>query len=169
MSKTHMNTSIPPPSHLQVLINNAGVIGQALSLDQVTKEAMVDVFVANTVGPLLTVRALHQRALLGGEAGSLVATVTSKMGSIADCSSGYYDYRASKAAVNVVNKALAGDLGRDNVTLTLLHPGYVKTDMTGGKGNIDATTSVHGMLTVLESGSDLQGTWHAWDGQQVPW
>jgi NAD(P)-dependent dehydrogenase (short-subunit alcohol dehydrogenase family) len=46
------------------------------------------------------------------------------MGSIDDnTSGGSYAYRASKAALNIVNKSLSADLAGHNVVCTLLHPG----------------------------------------------
>lgn len=48
-------------------------------------------------------------------------------------SGGGYAYRASKSALNIVNKSLSIDLAPDNVTCTLLHPGYV---MTGGGARV---------------------------------
>lgn len=39
--------------------------------------------------------------------------------------------RASKAALNIINKALVLDLKEQQVQCVLVHPGYVKTDMTG--------------------------------------
>jgi hypothetical protein len=41
--------------------------------------------------------------------------------------------------------------------------------MTGGAGLIDVDQSVSGMLSVLESGRQLQGRWYAWDGKEIPW
>lgn len=92
-----------------------------------------------------------------------------QMGSVEDTSTGSYAYRASKAGVNIVCKALANELGPKGVTVTLLHPGYVITDMTEGRGLIDTATSVGGMLSVLEGGDDIHGKFLAWDKKVVPW
>lgn len=156
----------------QVVIHNAGIYTRT-SLEGVSRAAMVDDFVTNTVGPLLLVQALASRGVIGGDAASqrsLVAILTSKMGSIDDNSSGgSYAYRASKAAVNIVAKSLSIDLADRGVTVTLLHPGYVQTGMTSGRGLIDAATSVQGMLGVLESAQNLQGAFTAWDNKPIPW
>merc|ERR1712004_348793 len=56
---------------------------------------------------------------------------TSRMGSIADNGSGgIYGYRMSKAAVNAAGKSLSIDLKDKQVSVALIHPGFVKTDMT---------------------------------------
>lgn len=55
---------------------------------------------------------------------------------------GWLACRASKAALNIINKALCIDLAEQQVQCVLLHPGYVKTDMTGGRR---AWAAVHSM------------------------
>jgi NAD(P)-dependent dehydrogenase (short-subunit alcohol dehydrogenase family) len=93
------------------------------------------------------------------------------MGSIADNSGGgSYMYRSSKAAVNMVVKSLAVDLESAGVIATVLHPGWVKTDMGGPNALISATQSVSGMrqvigrLTLADSGKFI-----AYDGEVIPW
>ena len=78
-------------------------------------------------------------------------------------------YRASKAALNIITKSLSIDLASQGVTSVLLHPGYVSTDMNGHSGNIDAKTSVAGLLTQLESGKPLNGRFYGWNGEEIPW
>ncbi|KAI3427133.1 hypothetical protein D9Q98_007070 [Chlorella vulgaris] len=161
-------------SHVDYVINNAGIYGRRVGLTDVTAEDMLATFTTNCIGPLLVVQQLHKQGLLGGKQQTVVASVTSKVGSVADNQSGGgYAYRASKSALNIVNKSLSIDLADRNVVCTLLHPGYVVTDMTGGKGLIDKQTSVSGMIGVLEDGAagklPLQGTWHDYKKETVPW
>ena len=40
-------------------------------------------------------------------------------------------YRASKAALNIINKSMAKDLEPEGISCVLIHPGYVATDMNG--------------------------------------
>jgi hypothetical protein len=51
----------------------------------------------------------------------------------------------------------------------LLLAGYVRTNMTGGQGLIDAQESVAGMLGVLESNKPLNGEWYDFKGEKIPW
>ena len=97
--------------------------------------------------------------------------MTSRMGSIEDnTSGGSYGYRMSKAAVNMAGASLAHDLRERSIAVALLHPGYVMTDMTGGKGLVSAAQSAAGLiqrmdeLTLETSG----GFWHA-QGERLPW
>jgi NAD(P)-dependent dehydrogenase (short-subunit alcohol dehydrogenase family) len=118
------------------LINNAGVYGpSSQSIDRVDAKLLSDVFAVNAAGPLLVTQQLRAAGALARPA--LVANITSKMGSVDDNTSGAcYAYRASKAALNIMTKSLSLDLAPEGVQVALLHPGYVRTPMTGGAGLI---------------------------------
>lgn len=66
--------------HVDILINNAGAYGRRVGFSDVTADDLHFTFTTNAVGPLLVVQALHREGLLGGDAPTLVANVTSKMG-----------------------------------------------------------------------------------------
>ena len=152
-------------AQIDVLINNAGILRRD-SLDELDLEAMREQFEVNALGPLRVTR-----ALLGNlHEGSKVAIVTSRMGSIADNSSGgYYGYRVSKTAVNMIGMSLARDLENQGIVVGLLHPGMVATDMTGGQG-IDPVDSARGLLARIDEMSldKTGGFWHA-EGYALPW
>ena len=93
------------------------------------------------------------------------------MGSIDDNKSGgAYIYRSSKTALNSVVKSISLDLAKDGMKVALLHPGWVRTDMGGPNGLIDTTTSVSGMIEVIDrlSQSD-SGCFFNYDGSKIPW
>ncbi len=151
---------------LDVLVNNAGILTTE-SLENLDFDRIRRQFEVNSLGPLRVTAAL--RAHLG--TGSKVAIVTSRMGSIEDnTSGGRYGYRMSKAAVNMAGRSLAHDLKEAGVALAILHPGFVRTDMTGGSGLVDPPESAAGLiarideLTLESSGS----FWHA-NGEALPW
>ena len=75
----------------------------------------------------------------------------------------------TKTAANMVGMNLHHDLSPKGITVLLLHPGYVATDMTGG-GGISAVDSATGLIARLdELGADDSGSfWHA-EGYQLPW
>jgi len=79
-------------------------------------------------------------------------------------------YRASKAALNAVVKAISLELASRGVTAIALHPGWVKTDMGGAGADIDAGTSVTGMRAVIErAGSRVSGHFFDYTGKELPW
>jgi len=150
---------------IDILINNAGILRRD-SLGQMDYDGMIEQFRVNTLGPLRVTEALLDN--LG--AGSKVAIITSRVGSIEDNSSGgNYGYRASKAAVNMVGTNLKHDLLGREIALALLHPGLVATHMTGGTG-IDPADSARGLIQCIDD-LDLAnsgGFWHA-EGYELPW
>ncbi|MFO7566075.1 MAG: SDR family oxidoreductase [Enhygromyxa sp.] len=151
---------------LDLLINNAGILVPT-SLDELDFDAVRRQFEVNAMGPLRVVVALRGR--LGS--GSKIAIVTSRMGSIADNGSGgSYGYRMSKAAVNMAGVTLARDLAKAQIAVALLHPGWVKTDMTRQTGNITAQESAAGLLARIDALTLEQsgGFWHE-NGERLPW
>ena len=151
---------------LNVLINNAGVLERD-QLDHLDYEKMEYQFAINALGPLKMTEACL--SLLSS--GSKVANITSRMGSIDDNTSGrMYGYRMSKAALNIASKSLAVDLAPLGVSVAILHPGYVRTGMTGHQGLIDAADSARGLIARIDGlNSSNSGTfWHA-NGELLPW
>ena len=154
-------------SDIDLLINNAGVLYQD-SLDNLNFDHLETQLQVNTVAPLKVAATIGKKVKKGG----VIGILTSRMGSISDNGSGgYYGYRASKAAANAVGKSLALDLKDKEVTVLLLHPGYVKTEMTGNQGLIDTTESAEGLYKVITEHSRLSDTgtfWHS-NGEEIPW
>ncbi|MGD9257574.1 MAG: SDR family oxidoreductase [Gammaproteobacteria bacterium] len=154
---------------IDILINNAGVLRRdslgTLAAESVTD--MVDQFRTNSVGPILVTEALMPNL----QKGSKVGIVTSRMGSVTDnTSGGYYGYRMSKAAVNIAGVSLARDLADRGIAVALLHPGYVRTDMTGQEGFIDPDEAARGLIQRLDelSMTSSGGFWHT-NGEALPW
>ena len=151
---------------VDILFNNAGLLTDE-SLDNMDWDRIRRQFEINTLGPL---KVTH--ALLGTlREGSKVALMTSRMGSVADNDSGgRYGYRMTKAALNAAGKSLAVDLRPRGIAVAILHPGYVKTAMTGQTGHITPDVAAERLIQrVDELTLDTTGTfWHS-DGSVLPW
>ncbi len=151
------------------LINNAG-IANGIAMDEIDERAIASckrMFEVNSLGPLLTTKTLLKNL---GE-GSKVGIITSRMGSIEDnTSGGSYGYRMSKAAVNAAGKSLSIDLKPLGIAVGILHPGWVRTDMTGHGGLIDPDESARGLLDRMEAlNLDNTGTFWHMNGEILPW
>ncbi|MBW4473930.1 MAG: SDR family oxidoreductase [Stenomitos rutilans HA7619-LM2] len=150
---------------IAVLINNAGMFQQT-TLEDLNFDSIRQQFEVNAMGALRVTEAL----LPNLKAGSKIAMITSRMGSIADnTSGGYYGYRMSKAALSMAGKSLAIDLKPRQIAVAILHPGMVSTDMTNHSG-IPVAESVQGILQRIEQ-LNLQNSgtfWHA-NGEELPW
>lgn len=154
---------------IDLLVNNAGIYGRRQSLGRIDYDGWAEVLRTNTLGPIAVTEALLANLEKAGSA--KVALMTSRMGSIADnTSGGTYAYRASKAALNAAGRSLALDLGGRGIAVVLLHPGWVRTDMGGAGGQIDAPQSVAGLRRVIAGLSAAgSGRFFAYDGREIPW
>lgn len=156
-------------SRVDVLINNAGVGVGGETLGELDYDRLTRFFEVNALGALRVSEALLPN-LRAGER-KLVANMTSKMGSIADnTSGGAYAYRASKSALNMLTKSLALDLAPEGFCCVVLHPGWVRTEMGGGSAPLSVSESVAGLLTVLDGlDSSSAGRFFDHAGAELPW
>lgn len=152
---------------IDVLINNAGILNR-ITLEDLDFDNIRLQFEVNALGPLRVTHAL----LPNLKAGSKIALMTSRMGSIADNTSGSsYGYRMSKVALSMAGKSLAHDLKPRGIAVAILHPGLVQTRMTNfTAGGITPEASVNGLLTRIDELTlENSGTfWHA-NGEVLPW
>jgi NAD(P)-dependent dehydrogenase (short-subunit alcohol dehydrogenase family) len=154
---------------IDILVNNAGVGGQDVRrLKKVDFEKMADTFQVNAFGPMRVTQALLPN-LEAGE-GKTVVQISSVMGSIEKNMGGPYGYRASKTALNQLNKSLSAELGREGYTCVALHPGWVKTNMGGQRAPVEVVDSVTGLITVIEGLKPADnGRFLDFQGNELPW
>lgn len=156
---------------IDVLLNNAGVYtdNKTNGFGQLDYPLWLQSLVVNTQAPVKMAEAFLPHLLRGGK--KLVANVSTLMGSITDnTSGGSLYYRSSKTALNSALKSLSIDLKPQGVGVLILHPGWVKTDMGGPNGLIEAEESIGGMRQVI-AGFTLQqsGDFLKYDGKLMPW
>ena len=162
---------------LDILVNNAGIMVDTMGLkvSEQTIDTWRKTFETNVFGVIATTQAflplLHK-----SDAGRIV-NVSSLLGSLAmhsDPASPIYDfkvpaYNVSKSAVNAWTVQLAYELRDSKVKINTIHPGYVKTDMNGGEGEIDiptgARTSVR--LALIDAAGPNGG--YFYQEQSLPW
>jgi NAD(P)-dependent dehydrogenase (short-subunit alcohol dehydrogenase family) len=151
---------------LDLLINNAGLLRRT-SLQNLDEPSVVAMFQVNSLGPLRVTAALQDHLADGGK----VVIVTSRMGSMADNGSGgAYGYRMSKAAVNAAGVSLARDLEPRSIAVALLHPGWVRTEMTGGTGNWGPEEAAAGLIARIDELSmETTGRFVHANGDPLPW
>ena len=154
------------PASVDWLVVVAGVL-ERMRLDALDFDSIRRQFEINAIGPLQTTAALLPTLAESAKIG----LISSRMGSMADNTSGAsYGYRMSKAALNMAGRSLAHDLRPRGFAVLLLHPGWVRTDMTSGEGHIDAAESAAGLiarldeLTLARSGSFVHQS-----GETLPW
>ncbi|KAH9254579.1 hypothetical protein BASA81_007336 [Batrachochytrium salamandrivorans] len=153
---------------IDLLINNSGIlIADDLASDRVVANAQ-EQFNVNALGPLRVTKTLLPFILQSSR--KQVVNMTSRMGSMEDNTSGrYYGYRASKAAMNSIHISLARDLFAQDVSLLLLHPGMIQTEMTGKQGDMGPDEAVTRLVKLIDTKTKQDGfTFFHRDGQQLP-
>jgi len=154
---------------IDLLINNAGVNGRgAGDFGKTPTEEWLKTMAVNVVAPMHMAEAFADH--LAKSERKILLTISSRMGSIAENAGGYYAYRSSKAAVNCVAKGLSGDLGSRGITVVVMHPGWVRTDMGGASAPLSPSDSVSGMRKVIDGLTPGDnGKFLNYDGSVIPW
>ncbi|MBE9189254.1 SDR family oxidoreductase [Gloeocapsopsis crepidinum LEGE 06123] len=154
-------------TQIDVLINNAGIV-KRVTLEHLDFDSIREQFEVNALGALRVTQVLLPRL----KSGAKVVLMTSRMGSIADnTSGGSYGYRMSKVALSMAGKSLAHDLKPQGIAVAILHPGLVQTRMTNFTANgITPEVAVQGLLARINQ-LTLENTgtfWHS-NGEILPW
>lgn len=156
----------PGVEQLDLLIANAGTYGPRDAKTSAEAHEWLDTFTVNTVAPYLLAKAVLPRVRAAG--GKLIA-VSTRMGSIADNSSGgFLAYRSSKTALNMAWRTLA--LAERDLTCVVLHPGWVQTRMGGANAPVTPEESIAGMRRVIDGlTQEDSGEFFDYRGERVPW
>ena len=147
-------------------------------LEDITSEALQEIFHSNTVVPALWLKLLFK--ILKGQTPCIVATMSARVGSLSDNNlGGWYAYRASKAALNMVLKTASIEYARraKNVKLIAFHPGTTDTALskpfqsTVPTGKLFTTEFVAEQLAMIMDSAQLDGelSYLDWDGQTIAW
>lgn len=156
---------------VDVLINNAGVMGPPAaqqSLEQMDFEGWAECFAVNAMAPLCVLQAL--RPNLEAAKPAKAVTITSQMGAIAVDMRFALAYCTSKAAVNKLMRLIAPEIAASGVIVSLIHPGWVRTDMGGSDADLAPAESASGIWKVIDGlGPDDAGTFYSWTGESHPW
>jgi NAD(P)-dependent dehydrogenase (short-subunit alcohol dehydrogenase family) len=147
-------------------------------LEDFSAKAFKEVLTVNTITPMLWLKNLTP--LLSGKEICKMVIFTARVGSISDNKlGGWYSYRASKAAMNMLIKSAAVELGRraKNIKLISFHPGTTDTPLSKPfQKNVPAGklfTSefvAEELLKIVENTScDGEASFLDWQGKDIPW
>ena len=154
---------------IDILINNAGAVGgMKQTLDDLDLDEWRRTFDVNTIGPTLVARAFKPNLAASGD-GRLM-NVTSQLAASTWPFGGMYIYSSTKAAFSKVTQILAIDWKEEPITVALMHPGWVKTDMGGPNADISADESAAGIISVIAGMTKTDsGKFYKWNGEVHPW
>ena len=160
------------------ILHDGSVLRPEKTLRQLDAATMERVFRINSIGPALVAK--HLLPLLPRDRKSVFAALSARVGSIADNElGGWYGYRASKAALNMLIRTLAIELARRNgeAVCVGLHPGTVDSGLSApfqsavpDGGLFRPRRAAHHLLTVLDGlTAGDSGKLFAWDGSVIPY
>jgi NAD(P)-dependent dehydrogenase (short-subunit alcohol dehydrogenase family) len=155
---------------IDILFNNAGIYGPYdASFGNTDEQIWLECFRINSIAPLKMAEAFVNH--LASSQLKIIASMSSKMGSMADNGSGgSYLYRSSKAALNAVMTSAAIDLKPQKIKVAIMHPGWVRTDMGGPHGEIDTPECVQQLRKTLANLTlEKTGSFFEIDGSIIPW
>jgi NAD(P)-dependent dehydrogenase (short-subunit alcohol dehydrogenase family) len=154
---------------LDVLINNAGRGGAGPGIAELDWDIVTEYFAVNAIGTMRVVQALLPALRRGGA--KKIVQLSTRMASLAENQqAGSYAYRASKTALNMMNRSLAHELAGEGFTCLAINPGWVRTDMGGPRAPLPVTESVAGVLRVIDRANPADsGMFLNYQGAEVPW
>ncbi|KZY48693.1 short-chain dehydrogenase [Roseovarius sp. HI0049] len=154
---------------VDLLICNAGIYpdkGQSLA-SGFAPETWAASMATNVTGVFLTVQTLMTGLQLAKH--PKIAIISSRLGSDELAAGGSYCYRASKAAALNLGRNLAVDLKELEIAVGIYHPGWVRTDMGGEKGEVSVGDSADGLIAEFDRLSlETTGCFRTWDGRDLP-
>ncbi|AWM92309.1 short-chain dehydrogenase [Pseudomonas sp. 31-12] len=162
----------------QLILHAAGLLHRddikpEKSYSAIEADALQAIFQVNTLGPALVLR--HFLPLLDPR--GAMAVLSAKVGSIGDNRlGGWYAYRASKAALNMLIKTAGIELARTRpqTRLLTLHPGTVISGLSqpfkGASAARPASLAARELLSLIDRLAPADsGNFFAYNGERLPW
>lgn len=162
--------------HLDLLINNAGILGDMHKVlgDELDYDEMLQVINVNAVGTLRVTNALSGLVMKSDL--KMIVNISSEAGSIQDCfRRGWFGYGMSKAANNMQSALVHNNIREHGGKVIIMHPGHVATYMRGHldtTAKITAAESARGILRVVLDNTlpvEERPLYLDYKGKKLPW
>jgi len=156
---------------IDTVIIVAGAVGgmpENQSIDNIDIEEWHRTLDTNTIGPLLVAKAFKDNLVASGNGNLMI--LSSQLGASTWPMGGMYIYSTTKAAVGKAGKILSLDWAEEPITVSIMHPGWVQTDMGGPTAEITAEESASGIRNVINGlTKEDSGNFYKWNGEIHPW
>jgi NAD(P)-dependent dehydrogenase (short-subunit alcohol dehydrogenase family) len=156
---------------IDILINNAGMAGPPADEQSVSNmdfDGWAETFAVNTMAPLRMLQAFRGNLKAGKNPRAI--TITSQMGALSLNMPVMFAYCSSKAAVNKVMNMASVELANDGITVGLVHPGWVRTDMGGKNAALSVEDSAAGIMATIAKWTPAEtGAFKKWNGEPHGW
>lgn len=152
--------------NIDILINNAGT-----SVDEVNEEidvsALRKTLEVNLLGPIDFTKRLIQYIPKGGQIINTSSIMASLATDIENSVLDYPSYRISKTAVNMYTRTLASFLKKQDIIVSSLHPGWVKTEMGGEEAPREPEEAADHIFKLATTPHETGLFWY--DNEKLPW
>jgi len=122
---------------LDVLVNNAGVLDEAMRVDTMTYERVARIMATNVTGAIVCAKeaVLRMSTNHGGQGGSIINI--SSRAAVLGAAAEYVDYAASNGAIDTLTIGLANEVANEGIRVNAVRPGLIETDIhaSGGDAN----------------------------------
>ena len=156
---------------IDTVIIVAGAVGgmpENQSIDNIDIEEWHRTLDTNTIGPLLVAKAFKDNLVASGDGNLMI--LSSQLGASTWPMGGMYIYSTTKAAVGKAGKILSLDWSEEPIIVSIMHPGWVQTDMGGPTAEITAEESASGIRNVINGlTKEDSGNFYKWNGEIHPW
>ncbi|MGE0667123.1 MAG: SDR family oxidoreductase [Sphingomonadales bacterium] len=155
---------------IDILINNAGVWGglDTQTFQNMDYENWAHEFNIMAMGPFRVCQAFLPNVLASRK--KTIATMTSQTAAAAYDHVIGYSYASAKAGLNRLMTGLAQELKDEGVTVTLVHPGWIRTEMAGSVADLDPPDAARDVMKLILSLTPADnGKWLKWTGDIHPW
>lgn len=152
---------------LDTLFINAGICkANELTPIAVSDQDFLDMMLTNALSPMRVIEALENLVAENG----VIATMSSEIGSISNCSGFWELYSSSKAALNMLMKAFSARHPDDPRALLLVAPGWVRTEMGGDEATLEISDSIPLVVDMVERNAGVPGLrFTDRHGEILPW
>ncbi|MBD8120368.1 SDR family oxidoreductase [Pseudomonas lutea] len=141
---------------IDVLVNNAGVLGPQSRLEDLGFERMQRIFAVNAIGPMLCAQQAIRRMAhrYNGRGGSIIniSSASARLGSPNE----YVDYAASKGALETFTIGLSKEVAREGIRVNCIRPGHIYTDMHASGGEPDRVNRVKDSIPMGRGGQPVE-------------
>jgi len=156
------------PGQVDVLVNNAGVaLDKFCPIDLTTIEAFEATLQVNTLGAFRVTHALMP--LLRRSSAPRIVNVSSQLASLERMTGMTVAYRASKAALNAMTRALSHELSGIEAKVNSICPGWVATDLGGLDAPRSPSDGARGIVWAATLPADGPTGGFFQDGEPLPW
>lgn len=154
---------------IDVLLNNAGMLTGYESFGATDTQSWLKTLHVNSIAPLKLMEALVEHVARSKQ--KKIVSISSGMGSMGGhASSGAYAYRSSKAALNMVTVTAANELRPRGISVAVVSPGWVRTDMGGAGAALDVKESAAGIRKAIDKlNVGISGQFFNYSGENLPW